>query len=73
MWVMPAGTMTMVSKRAWPWHTNVWPSPLTVPVVAQVEELVAPLRHDTESIFEEGNDDKKTANGRQVAVERWSG
>lgn len=44
-----------------------------MPVVAQVEELVAPLRHDTESIFEEGNDDKKTANGRQVAVERWSG
>ncbi len=46
---------------------------LTVPVVAQVKELVAPLRHDAESILEEGNDDEESANGRQVTVERWSG
>lgn len=44
-----------------------------MPVVAQVEELVTPLRHDAQGILEEGNDDEESANGGKVSVEGWSG
>lgn len=39
-------------------------------VVLQVEQLVGPLGDDTESIFEEGDDDQETANGREIAVNK---
>jgi len=46
---------------------------LTVTVVLQVEQLVGPLGDDTESIFEEGDDDQETANGREIAVNKDKG
>jgi hypothetical protein len=30
-----------------------------VSIVVEVEKLVAPLRNDSESVFEEGDDDEK--------------
>lgn len=41
-----------------------------VTVVLQVEQLVGPLGDDTESIFEEGDDDQETANGREIGLDR---
>lgn len=35
----------------------------TVSVIVEVEKLVAPLRDDSESVLEEGNDDKKAPYG----------
>lgn len=43
---------------------------LTVTVVAEVDELVVPLGHDAESIFQEGDDDEEAANGGKVAAQR---
>lgn len=36
----------------------------------KVQKLVAPLRNDSKSIFEEGNDDQETTNGGQVTIEQ---
>lgn len=41
-----------------------------VAVVLQVKQLIGPLSDDTESIFEEGNDDQETANGREIGLDR---
>jgi hypothetical protein len=46
---------------------------LTVAVVLQVKKLIGPLGDDTKSIFEEGDDDQETANGREIAVNRDKG
>lgn len=35
-------------------------------VVAEVDELIGPLGHDAESIFQEGDDDEEAANGGEV-------
>lgn len=40
---------------------------LTVSVVVQVEELVAPLRHDAQRILEKGHDNQETTNCREIA------
>lgn len=40
----------------------------TVSVVVEVGELVAPLRDDAQGILEEGDDDEKAANCRNVAA-----
>jgi hypothetical protein len=45
---------------------------LTVPVVVQVEQLIAPLRYYSQCILEEGDDDQETADGRNIAVFRNS-
>jgi hypothetical protein len=39
-----------------------------VPVVAQVQQLVAPLRYYSESVLNEGDDNQKAANGGKIAV-----
>jgi hypothetical protein len=39
-----------------------------MPVVPEVEQLVAPLGDDPKRIFNEGHDDKKSANGWEVTV-----
>lgn len=36
----------------------------------KVQELVAPLRNDSKSILEEGNDDQEATDGGQVTIER---
>lgn len=46
-------------------ETKDW---LTATVVAEVDELVAPLGHDAEGIFQEGDDDEEAADGGKVAV-----
>lgn len=38
----------------------------TVSVVFEVDELIAPLGDDSQGIFEEGNNNKETADGREV-------
>jgi hypothetical protein len=42
---------------------------LTVSVVLEVRELVAPLRDNSKGIFDEGYDDQETANGWEVSGE----
>jgi hypothetical protein len=50
------------------------PSPLvravgrTMSVIAQVHELVAPLRHDAQGILEERHDDEESRDDGQVSV-----
>lgn len=46
-------------------QTRDW---LTMSVVLQVGELVAPLGNNTERIFEERDDDQETADGGEVTV-----
>ena len=41
----------------------------TVSVVVQIGELVAPLRDDAQSIFEESHDDEEAANGRNITAQ----
>jgi hypothetical protein len=41
-----------------------------VTIILQVKQLVRPLSDDTESIFEEGDDDQETANGREIGLDR---
>lgn len=43
---------------------------LTVSVIAEVEELVIPLGHDTESIFKESDDNQEAADGGKVTRKR---
>lgn len=43
---------------------------LTVAVVVKVQQLVAPLGDDSERILEEGNDDQKSSNSRQISTMR---
>lgn len=40
---------------------------LTVAVVVEIEQLVAPLGDDTESILEESDDDQESSNGGKVS------
>ena len=39
-------------------------------IVVEVEELVAPLGDDAESILEERHDDQETSDGREVSKAR---
>ena len=44
-------------------------------VVAQVEELVAPLGQNSQSVFKKGHDDQETADCWQISIRsqaRWS-
>lgn len=65
MWVIPVGTSSNSQNVSTPllWSFRCV---LTVPVVAEVEELVSPLCDDAESIFQEGDDDEEAAHGRKV-------
>lgn len=50
------------------WKAGIAPrSILTVAVVVEVEQLVAPLGDDTEGILEEGDDDQESSNGGKVS------
>ena len=42
----------------------------TMPIVAKVEELIVPLRGNSQAIFEEGDDDQESTNGRYISVLR---
>jgi hypothetical protein len=45
---------------------------LTLPVVVKVEELIVPLGHDADGIFEKCNDDEESAHGREVTMAEGS-
>jgi hypothetical protein len=45
----------------------------TVSVVAEIEQLVAPLRHDPQSVLEEGDDDEEPADRGKVPATREEG
>lgn len=40
---------------------------LTVAVVVEIEQLVAPLGNDTERILKEGDDNQESSNGGKVS------
>jgi hypothetical protein len=42
-----------------------------VSVIVQVEQLVAPLCHDSEGVFEECHHDEEAADCWEVSVQAW--
>lgn len=43
---------------------------LTVAVIVKIQQLVAPLSHDSERILEEGNDNQESSNSRHISTMR---
>lgn len=76
--MMPRGTggaceRVLFLGRCAPWGSDgtcagLRGEALTVAVVMQVDELVAPLCDDSQRVFEEGDDDEEASEGWQIAV-----
>lgn len=65
--VIPHGTVDVASvyRPSGPFHLS-WFG-LTVSEIPEIGELITPLRHDTESIFEECDDDEEPSYGWKIA------
>lgn len=54
----------------WPERGMKTENKLTVPEITQVQQLIAPLRKNPQTVLNESDNDQETANGRQITRTR---
>lgn len=71
---------TPVSYGCWAWKGRNEEERLTVAEITQVQQLIAPLRENSQTILHESDNDQETANGGQITrteedtvSARWTG